>query len=381
MGRSRRVTLRCASEDLATDWTSPGDLVNVRKLRELALQAVGGDVLDSAVRAQLKVLPPLSQLRHPLILAFDDQYSGDDDTGMLRETISAVIDRPWFKQTYSSRWRGAAVVLTEDEEETAWLGAAGYHREGSPEDFYEEFGRRCRSGSDAFLPADEDIALRRIERKVARLDAWKLQLHLTTLVLLDAAVINPENTYNTTVLSPDSAELLTLSMTVVHSDVEGTTARELVIELVPAGWEHPTLCKMASTIVTSAIDPQPETWTASPLNGNAGHLTGRYSLRMRCPPHARPPTQASCPRMCAPGEVRLGTVAHYSHHRHIAYASVHAEAIRAMSARSSPAITRRSRRAPRARKSMQTPQSDHWAPSWNGDGAHTWRQRRAESPF
>ncbi len=329
MGRNRRVTLRCACEDLANDWTSPADLANVRELRELAQRAVVGDAPDSVVRAQLRMLPPLSQLRHPLILAFDDQYSGDDDTGMLRETISAVNDRPWFKQTYSSRWRGAAVVLTENEEETAWLGAAGYHRESSPEDFYEEFGRRCRSGSDAFLPTDEDITLRRIELKVARLDAWKLQLHLTALVLLDAAVTNPEDTYNTTVLSPDSGELLTLSMTVVHTDVQGTTARELIVELVPAGWEHPALCKMASTIVTSAIDSQPEAWTASPLNDNAvSHWTVLTEDAMSAARAAADSGELSAD--VRPGEVRLGTVAHYSHRDHIAYASVHGEAIRAM---------------------------------------------------
>lgn len=218
MGRSRRVTLRCVTEDLASDWTTPADLANAKRLRELAQKAVGGDIPDSVVRKQLRLLPTLSQLRHPLILAFDDQFAGDDDAGTLRETISAVNDRQWFKQTYSARWRGAAAVLEEDGMETAWLGAAGYHRQGSPEDFYEEFARRCHAGSDAFLPTDEDTTVRRIEVNVARLDAWKLQVHLTALVLLDAAVNNPENTYDTTVLSPDSAELLTMSMTVVHTD-------------------------------------------------------------------------------------------------------------------------------------------------------------------
>lgn len=275
------------------------------------------------------MLPPLSQLRHPLILAFDDQYAGDDDTEVLREPISAVNDRPWFKQTYSSRWRGAATVLTEDEEETAWLGAAGYHLDGSPDDFYEEFGRRCLSGSDAFLPADEDITLRRIERKGARLDAWKLQLHLTALVLLEAAVNNPQNTFNATVLSPDSTELLTLSMTVVHSDVEGAIARELILELLPAGWKHPALCKMASTIVTSAIDPQPEAWTASPLSGNAvSHWTVLTEEAISAARAAADSGELSAD--VRPGEVRLGTVAHYSHRDHIAYASVHGEAVRAM---------------------------------------------------
>jgi hypothetical protein len=329
MGRSRRATLRCVTEDLASDWTTPSDLANAKRLRELAHQAADGDIPDSVVRKQLRLLPPLSQLHHPLILAFDDQFSGEDDVGALRETISAVNDRQWFKQTYSARWRGAAAILEQDGEETAWLGAAGYHREGSPEDFYNEFARRCRSGSDAFLPADEDFTVRRIEVNVARLDAWKLQLHLTALVLLDAAVNNPENTYNTTVLSPDSTELLTLSMLVVQTDVDGALAHELVVEVVPAGWEHPNLYDRASIIVKTAIEPQFEAWTSAPLNDNAeSHWTVLTAEAMSAARAAA--DSGTLAADARPGEVRLGTIAHYSHHDHIAYASVHGEAIRAM---------------------------------------------------
>jgi hypothetical protein len=329
MGRSRRVTLRCVTEDLASDWTTSADLSNAKRLRELAQQAIDGDIPDSAVRKQLRLLPPLSQLRHPLILAFDDQFAGEDDTGTLRETISAVNDRQWFKQTYSARWRGAAVVLDEDGKETAWLGAAGYHREGSPEDFYEAFARHCQSGSDAFLPTDEDVTLRRVEVKVARHDAWKLQLHLTALVLLDAAVNNLERTYNTIVLSPDSTELLTLSMLVVNTDVDGAIAHELVVEVVPAGWEHPNLYDRASIIVKTAIEPQFEAWTSAPLNHNAeSHWTVLTEEAMSA---ARATADSgTLSADVRPGEVRLGTIAHYSHYDHIAYASVHGEAIRAM---------------------------------------------------
>lgn len=329
MGRSRRVTLRCVTEDLASGWTTPDDLANAKRLRELAQKAVGGDIPDSVVRKQLRLLPTLSQLRHPLILAFDGQFAGDDDAGTLRETISAVNDRQWFKQTYSARWRGAAAVLEEDGAETVWLGAAGYHRQGSPEDFYEAFARRCHAGSDAFLPTDEDFTVRRIEVNVARLDAWKLQVHLTALVLLDAAVNNPETTCKSTLLSPDSSELLTMSMTVVHTDVDGITAHELVVELVPVGWEHPSLCKLTSAIVTSAIDPQPETWKCAPLKDNAeSHWTVLTVEAMSAARAAADSGELSSD--VRPGEVRIGTVAHYSHRDHIAYASVHGEAIQAM---------------------------------------------------
>ena len=329
MGRNRRVTLRCASEDLPSEWTTPADFANVQLLRKLAQQAAAGDTPDSAVRKQLRLLPPLSQLGHPLIHAFEDQFASADDKGTLRETISAVNDRQWFKQTYSSRWRGAAVLLEQDGVETAWLGAAGYHRKGSPEDFYEVFARRCRTGSDSFLPATEDFKVRAVEVKVARHDAWKLQLHLTTLALLAVALNSPEKTCSVTVLSPDSTDLLTLSMIVVHTDVAGNTAHELVVDLVPASWERPTLCQQASVVVKTAIDPQFETWTSAPLRGNAeSHWTVLTEDSMAAA-HAAAESGALTAES-RPGEVRLGTIAHYTRRDGITYASVSGEAVQAM---------------------------------------------------
>jgi len=329
MGRCRRVTLRCAAEDLSSEWTATADLDNVRELRALAQKAVAGDITDSVISRHLRMLPPLALLGHPLVGAFDDQFSGDDDRGTLRETISAVTDRQWFKQTYSARWRGAAVIIDESGEETAWLGAAGYHRAGSPEDFYAQFARRCHGGSDDFLPQAEDLKVRAVEDKMARRDAWKLQLHLTTLALLNTALNDPENTYNIIVRSPSRAELLTLSMTVVHTDVDGTLARELVVEIVPMDWESPRLCDEASILVQSAIDPQFEAWTTAPLQGNAiSHWTVLTDEAMTS---ARAVAESGTLGPDArPGEVRLGTIAHYARRDNITYASVHGEAIQAM---------------------------------------------------
>lgn len=310
-------------------WTSPADFSNVQQLRQLAQKAVAGDVTDSVLSRQLRLLPPLARLGHPLILAFDAQFAGNDDKGTLRETISSVSDRQWYKQTYSSRWRGAAVVLEEDGVETAWLGAAGYHRAGSPEDFYAEFARNCHSGSAEFLPAAEDHKVRAVEDKMARRDAWKLQVHLTALALLNTALDDPENTYDVKVLSPSSTELLTLSMMVVHTDVDGTTAHELVVEVTPADWESPRLCEQASIIIRSAIEPQYEAWTTAPLQGNAeSHWTVLTEEAMAT---ARDAAESGVLGADArPGEVRLGTIAHYARRDNITYATVHGEAIQAM---------------------------------------------------
>lgn len=329
MGRGRRVTLRCAAEDLASGWTAASDLDSVRVLRELAQKAVAGDITDSVLSRHLRLLPPLSLLGHPLIRAFDEQFSADDDRGALRETISSVSDRQWLKQTFSARWRGAAVLTDEDGEEIAWLGAAGYHRAGSPEDFYAEFARLCHSGSDGFLPQAEDQKVRAVESKMSRRDAWKLQLHMTTLALLNTAINDPENTYEVAVHSPSSAELLTLSMTVVHTDVDETIAHELVVEVIPVDWERPRLCDQASIIVQSAIDPQYEAWTTAPLQDNAvSHWTVLTEEAMTA---ARTVVDSGeLGPEARPGEVRLGTIAHYARRENITYASVHGEAVQAM---------------------------------------------------
>ncbi|MFB7844004.1 DUF3039 domain-containing protein [Microbacterium sp. NPDC056052] len=329
MGRNRRVTLRCAAEDLRSGWTTPADLTSVQQLRELAQQAVAGDIRDSAVSKQLRALPPFALLRHPLIQAFEEQFAGDDDRGTLRETISAVTDRQWFKQTHSARWRGAAVVVEKDGVETAWLGAAGYHRAGSPEDFYVEFARRCHSGSDGFLPTVEDEKVRSIERKMAQRDAWKLQLHLTALALLCTALNDPDGTHDVEVCAPDGADLLTLSMLIVHTEVDGVVAHELVVELVPVGWDSPMLCAQASLIVQSAIDPQLETWTTGPLQDNGlSHWTVLTEEAMLA---ARATTAAGGVGADArPGEVRLGTIAHYTRRDSVTYATVYGEAVQAM---------------------------------------------------
>lgn len=329
MGRSRRVTLRCASEDLPSDWTSAGDLANVQQLRVLAQQAAAGDATDSAISKQLKLLPPLARLGHPLIHAFDDQFAGDDDVGTLRETISSVNDRPWYKQTYSSRWRGAAVVVNEGGVETAWLGAAGYHRAGSPEDFYEEFAANCGDGSDAYLPAAEDERVRKVEGKMARHDAWKMQLHLTALVLLDTALDDPGNGYDVEVPAPTGADLLLLSMMVVHTEVQDHTAVELVVEIRPASWESPNLCNQASIIVMSAIDAQFETWTSAPLDGNAvSHWTVLTEEAIAAARAAA--LNGELDANTRPGEVRLGTIAHWTRRDNVTHATVYGEAVQAL---------------------------------------------------
>jgi hypothetical protein len=274
-------------------------------------------------------MPPLARLGHPLIHAFDGQFSGEDDANTLRETISSVRDRPWFKQKYSSRWRGAAVILADGDEEIVWLGAAGYRRAGSPEDFYATFASACADGSDAFLPLAEDTAVRKVDEKVTRRDAWKLQLHLTALVLTCAAYDDVENPYSAQILTPDSADLLTLTMTVVATEVHGAVALELLVELHPSSWEFPALCEAAGRVVRTAIEPTMEAWVTAPLaDAGMSHWT---VLTEEAIAAAR--SRADSGQLDAsarPGEVRLGTVAHYARVENLTHATVVGEAVRAI---------------------------------------------------
>lgn len=330
MGRSRRVTLRCAAEDFTQDWTTPTNLIAVQRLRELIEKRMRGDVTDAAISRHLTQMPALCRLGHPLIHSFDDQFSDGDDRDRLRQTIKSVKDRQWLKQTFGTRWRGAAVILPDDNgEETVWLGAAGYHRAGSPEDFYAQFSADCASGSDRFLPDEEDRVLRVIEDKVARLGAWKLQLHLTALVLLHTALQDEESAYTAEVNGPDGSPLLQLEMTVVSSTIRGATVKELLVVLNPHGWEKANLRDIASRVVCTAIDPSMEAWEDAPLDGPAmSHWTSLTEVSISQAQAAAESGEVHA--SVRPGEVRLGTIAHYAPRDNLTRSTVEGEAVRAM---------------------------------------------------
>ncbi|MDN3310431.1 DUF3039 domain-containing protein [Microbacterium oryzae] len=293
-------------------------------------QRLCDEVGDSAISRHLIQMPPMCRLGHPLIRAFDDQFSGEDDGDHLRQSIKSVKDRQWLKQTFGTRWRGAAVILAdEDGVETVWLGAAGYHRAGSPEDFYARFSVDCAAGSDGFLPREEDRVLRAVENKVARLGAWKLQLHLTSLLLLHSALQAEEVPYTVDVRSPDGSELLQMEMTVVSSMLRGAIVKELLVVLSPSGWEKATLREIASRVVCTAIDPNMEAWKDAPLDGPAmSHWTAITESAIS---QARAAAESGeIHEDARPGEVRLGTIAHYAPRDSLTRSTVEGEAVRAM---------------------------------------------------
>jgi hypothetical protein len=103
------------------------------------------------------------------------------------ERILSLSDRVWFK-VKTGRWRGAAICLPDPQRSEAdptdylaqwWLGAAGYRRDGDPNDFYasmqaiakrdaKQAGRQQDSvRSDRWLPTDWDWKRLELEHAVA----------------------------------------------------------------------------------------------------------------------------------------------------------------------------------------------------------------------
>jgi hypothetical protein len=315
---------------LHQDWQEPRDLSVVLELRAYLSSTAVADLKDEEVNRFLRRIPPLARLRHPLIQAFDDQFSSADDRSALRKTISSVSDRQWIKQTFSSRWRGAAAIVAEGDKETAWLGAAGYHRERSPEDFYAWFASQCGSSSDAFMPNVEDRHIERVDRKVAQLDSWKLQLRLSTLVLL-ANALETGAAGPTRVLKPDQSGKLLLELSIAIDVIEegDESLKEATIVLSPVAWRNEATHRVATRIVMAAVEAQAEKWHTAPLGGmTMSHsviLSEEVERNAKAARDSGLQTHADLA-----DEIRLGTVAHYARATRLTGASVDGDPVQAI---------------------------------------------------
>lgn len=331
MSRHRRVTFRCIVDDLLQDWEIPADQAQVVALRATVNRVIAGTAKDSAVPSLLRGIPRLNKLRHPLIESFDVQFAGKDDASASRESISAVSDRAWWKQK-SSRWRGAATIVLPEVVglETAWLGAAGYRRAGSSEDFYEWFASECGDGSDKFLPQAEDRELERIDVKIAMLDSWKAQLHLSSLVLL-ANAIDTGSASPVTVLRPEKEldDLLDMSISLERISEGEEEIIEVIVEVRPRRYEYANLNDIAARGIMAAIEPDSLAWTVAPL----GQLAMSYRVLATHDMLARA-TEARSSGLISegevPGAVRLGTIAHYALRTGLTEATIEGEAVHAI---------------------------------------------------
>lgn len=115
---------------------------------------------------------PLHGVDHPLVK--EAQRLPETHAAAGAKRITSITDRIWFK-VKTSRWRGAATRLPEADRADAtpevrqapwWLGAAGYRRDGDPDDFYSALTaswKRAGEDSDQWMPTDWDWKRLQIE--------------------------------------------------------------------------------------------------------------------------------------------------------------------------------------------------------------------------
>ena len=105
MHMRRRVTLRCLVDDLDADWSDEAQHRFIISLREKVADVVAGDAKDSSLGRDLRALPGVNMLTHPLVTHFENQFAEVGDHQ--RENIGNLSDPHWWKQK-TGRWRGAA---------------------------------------------------------------------------------------------------------------------------------------------------------------------------------------------------------------------------------------------------------------------------------
>jgi hypothetical protein len=303
----------------------------VLKLREEVGKLMTNTSTKSAVSRELRQMPPLNRLRHPLIESFETKYSARDDVGTLRETISSVTDRTWLKQK-SSRWRGAAIEIpaADSQMDTIWLGAAGYRRDGSPDDFYAWFSSKCGTNSDSFLPTPGDLKLFAIDREIAKIDAWKVQIHVSTLVLL-ANVADGHGTgpmvfsHHTDLDTP----LLELSISIATESVGDEAIQEVIISVRTLSRVYDKAVDVATVAILAAIAAESTTWRPAPAgDGVMTYATWVTTSMTETAEKAR--ADGGIADDDLPTGIRTGTYAHYGKEDQLTSATVEGDPVEAM---------------------------------------------------
>lgn len=325
------MTLQCLCEYLTEDWSETSDRRHALQLRDKVGELMSGTSPKSVVSRDLRQMPPLNQLRHPLIQSFETKYSARDDSGTLRETISAVTDRTWLKQK-SSRWRGAATELptTDSPMDTIWLGAAGYRRGGSPDDFYAWFSSECSTNSDRFLPTSGDLRLFAIDQEIAKVDAWKVQIHISTLALL-ANVADGHETGPMAFLHPTNldAPLLELSLSITTERVGDETIQEVIVSVRTLSRSYADAVNVATTAILAAITAESTAWSPAPIGDDVmTYATWVTASMTEAAEKVR--ADGGIADGDLPTGIRTGTFAHYGKENQLTSATVEGDPVEAM---------------------------------------------------
>lgn len=310
----RRVTLRCLAEDLTADWGNADHYRAVKTLRSLVSKCSTEEIPESEVARQLRSMPRLNSLDHPLVRQFDAAFGPDEDSAS-RESISGLTAPHWWKQK-TTRWRGAATDHSLVGPNAVWLCAAGLRRSGDADDFYVAFMRDVgRTGPEPWLPTAEDVLVGKIDEKVLAFDAWKLQVHCSTLALLAEALSEPGKTFCVQITSPslgsNKSAIGELTISTESVDVDGHELWEvfLTAKILDRG-KLPAI-DVAAQIARASLQSDAEEWRSTTYTDDA------YAFSALVEPSAIAEAEELAntgvlPTGSIPGELRLGLRAHYA---------------------------------------------------------------------
>lgn len=310
----RRVTLRCLVDDLTSDWDDANHHRYAKTLRALVNKCIAGEAPESSVAAQLRNMPRLNALDHPLVRHFDASF-GLDQRSESRESISGLSAPHWWKQK-TSRWRGAATDHSTVGTSTVWLCAAGVRRQGDTDDFYAAFMRDVtRSGPQPWLPTEEDLLAGKVEDKILALDAWKLQIHCGALALLAESLQSPSETFTLEFPAPSRtssrAAIGKLSMSIESVDVDGVELGEVFLVASVLDRKQIKAVDLAVQIARAALQSDAEVWHSTTYTDDA------YAFSALIDPAARAYSEelsrtGNLPVESVPGGLRIGLRAHYA---------------------------------------------------------------------
>jgi hypothetical protein len=265
MALDRRVTLRCLNDDLTQDWDDVGQQRRVQELADAVGQLMRGDARDAEVARVIRGLPRLNVLGHPLIRSFDGAFQDDVDTSR-RESITGPRN-PHFWKVKTSRWRGAATDHSIVGPSAAWLCAGGLRAGGDIRDFYTANAAALENEAERFLPDDRDRELLRVDQKVTRFDAWKLQVICTVLLLFADASRTGERSGAARLLDPSGeheiAELMVSTETITE---DGDTLTEVELDIRLLDHSHAKAVQLVSEIARAAVNDTAETWVLLPVD-------------------------------------------------------------------------------------------------------------------
>lgn len=334
MGNDRRVTLRCLTEDLSSGWGRIDHRRTYEAIRAALERFRLGELRKSDIARLLRDVPRTNSIDHPLISHFDEQFA-DDNYEAFRESISGLTDPHWWKQK-TSRWRGAACDHARIDTGEVWLCAAGLRAKGDSRDFYTSFMKSVLGGgAEQFLPKPEDRDLTKVEDDVSKFDAWTLQLHLTSrLLVADALAASGERVGPVDITNPTSASNRLLCKLWVQVDTiaeHDGTLRELTLHIEPAGFDADSVVAMATNHLRSAICPTADAWIMLPAGPEGRRQTFSADLTAATVAAVRT-TQESCTldEDYKPVHLKCGTTAHYTKEDQIVEATVEGSSVRAL---------------------------------------------------